>query len=150
MSFSHWPWLAEVSFRKKACPELLRDRPGCIRNPRATRCSGCTPAEPYPPRRAQSMRARTGLVICKVNGEYDEPANRHTRMILLERNGDRTDPWAFGWPDLKIGLRTLLWPDWKRYSVLRTGCTDSRLSQALLPALCQRRRAKIQRTFQQD
>ena len=52
------------------------------------------------------------------------------RMNLLERNGDRTDPWAFGWPVLKIGLCALLWPDWKRYSVLRTGCTDSRLSQA--------------------
>ena len=50
-------------------------------------------------------------------------------MKLLERNGDRTDPWAFRWPDLKIGLRALLWPDWKRYSVLRIGCTDSRLSQ---------------------
>lgn len=25
-----------------------------------------------------------------------------------ERN--RTDPWAFGWPALKIGLRLLLWP----------------------------------------
>ena len=51
-------------------------------------------------------------------------------MNLLERNGDRTDPWAFGWPVLKIGLCALLWPDWKRYSVLHTGCTDSRLSQA--------------------
>ena len=55
-------------------------------------------------------------------------------MKLLERNGDRTDPWAFGWPDLKIGLRALLWPDWKRYNVLRAGCTDSRLSQVQRPA----------------
>ena len=71
-------------------------------------------------------------------------------MTLLERNGDRTDPWAFGWPDLKIGLRALLWPDWKRYSVLRIGCTDSRLSLVNTPALCQRRRSKMQRKFQQD
>jgi hypothetical protein len=55
-------------------------------------------------------------------------------MKLLERNGDRTDPWAFGWPDLKIGLRALLWPDWKRYSVLPSGRTDSRLSQVQRPA----------------
>src|SRR5208282_4781856 len=112
------------------------------------RCSGCTPAEPYPPRRVQSMGARAGPVICKVNREHDKPTNRCSRMILLERNGDRTDPWAFGWPDLKIGLRALLWPDWKRYSVLRIGCTDSRLSQAFVPALCQRRRSRMQRNSQ--
>ena len=75
----------------------------------------------------------------------DAPPTYHPdRMTLWERNGDRTDPWAFGWPDLKIGLRALLWPDWKRYSVLRTGCTDSRLSQAFMPALCQRRRSRMQ------
>ena len=142
------PWLAESSSEQKACPKHGRDRPGCIRNPRATRCSGCTPAEPYPPCRAQSMRGRADPVICKINEEHDAPANRRTRMNLLERNGDRTDPWAFGWPVLKIGLCALLWPDWKRYSVLQTGCTDSRLSQAFMPALCQRRRSRMQRISQ--
>ena len=76
------------------------------------------------------MRGRADPVICKINGGRAQPNPRTNHMILLERNGDRTDPWAFGWPVLKIGLRALLWPDWKRYSVLRTGCTDSRLSQA--------------------
>ena len=81
--------------------------------------------------------------------EDAQPTYHADRMTLLERNGDRTDPWAFRWPDLKIGLRALLWPDWKRYSVLRIGCTDSRLSQALLPALCQRRRSRMPLNSQQ-
>ena len=81
--------------------------------------------------------------------EDAQPTTRTSHMTLLERNGDRTDPWAFGWPALKIGLRALLWLDWKRYSVLRIGRTDSRLSQALLPALCQRRRSRKQRNSQQ-
>ena len=96
------------------------------------------------------MRERTDPVIYKLSGGPAPPTYRTNRMILLERNGDRTDPWAFGWPVLKIGLRALLWPDWKRYSVLRIGCTDSRLSQVNTPALCQRRRSKMQRKFQQD
>ena len=96
------------------------------------------------------MGARAEPVICQINGGRAQPTHRTNRMTLLERNGDRTDPWAFRWPDLKSGLRALLWPDWKRYSVLRIGCTDSRLSQALLPALCQRRRSKLQRKFQPD
>ena len=83
------------------------------------------------------------------HNELDE-LTRRIEMNFLERNRDRTDPWAFRWPVLKIGLCALLWPDWKRYSVLPTGCTDSRLSQALMPALSQTRRAKTQRKFQQD
>jgi hypothetical protein len=53
-------------------------------------------------------------------------------MKLLERNGDRVRPWAFESPIYKIGLRALLWPDWKQYSVLPWGRTDSRLSQVKL------------------
>ena len=96
------------------------------------------------------MRGGDEPVISKINGGRAPLTPRTNRMTLLERNGDRTDTWAFGWPDLKIGFRALLWPDWKRYSVLRIGCTDSRLSQAFRPALCQRRRAKMQPKFQQD
>jgi len=68
--------------------------------------------------------------------------NSFVLMKLLERNGDRTDPWAFGWPALKIGFRALFWPEWKRYNVLPCGCTDSRLSQVNRPVRCQRRRSK--------
>ena len=94
------------------------------------------------------MRGPTEPVIRKINGGRATLTQRVNRMALLERTGDRTDPWAFGWPVLKIGLRALLWPDWKRYSVLRKGCTDSRLSQASMLALCQRRRSKMQRSSQ--
>jgi hypothetical protein len=78
------------------------------------------------------MPGRTERVISKNSQEHNEHDELTTRigMKFLERNGDRADPWAFGWPALKIGLCALLWPDWKRYSVLPIGRTDSRLSQA--------------------
>jgi len=77
------------------------------------------------------MNAGSLPVIDKSNaGIEGRLLNVHSFVVmkLLERNGDRTDPWAFGWPALKIGFRALLWPDWKRYNVLPRGRTDSRLS----------------------
>ena len=61
-------WLAESSCSQRACLKHGRGRPGCVRNPRAARCSGCTPAEPYPQCRTQSMKGRAQPVICKING----------------------------------------------------------------------------------
>ena len=78
----------------------------------------------------------------KINGCTLVEPNPFVVMELLERNGDRTDPWALRWPALKIGFRALLWPVWKRYNVLPRGCTDSRLSQVHRPVLCQRRRSE--------
>ena len=76
------------------------------------------------------MNVRSGLVSYKRQGtDARFERNDFVAMKLLERNADRTDPWALRWPDLKIGLRALLWPVWKRYNVLPLGCTDSRLSQ---------------------
>ncbi|MGB6068090.1 MAG: hypothetical protein WBG50_25055, partial [Desulfomonilaceae bacterium] len=52
MSFSLWPWLAEASQKASTRSGCLPNRVGCNHcNPRTIRCSGCTPAEPYPPNR---------------------------------------------------------------------------------------------------
>jgi len=50
---------------QKAWPTRGPARPGCIRNPRAAWCSGCAPAEPYPPRRIQSLRSSRSIVTKK-------------------------------------------------------------------------------------
>src|SRR5262249_22946291 len=52
MSFSLWPWLAKgIPLKGKNRSEIgTRTRRDAVRNPRAAGRSGCTPAEPYPPR----------------------------------------------------------------------------------------------------
>jgi hypothetical protein len=60
MSFSLWPLVCEGIQNKKS---RLQSGTGtvCGRNPRTPGCSGCTPAEPYPPKRAADFRNSTLL-----------------------------------------------------------------------------------------
>ena len=47
--------VAKASRKNDPDPEWIRTGVGCTRNPRAVRCSGCTPAEPYPPDRKPNL-----------------------------------------------------------------------------------------------
>ena len=63
MSFSLWTVACEGIRKSKSPTRMMRARLGCIRNPRAVRCSGCAPAEPYPPNRTESGTQRWLAVI---------------------------------------------------------------------------------------
>src|ERR1700752_4380930 len=65
---------------KLSTSEQAEAESGCIRNPRAVRRSGCTPAEPYPPNRKgtihQDFRFR--------NSPVDKPHTRVSRFELQD------------------------------------------------------------------
>ena len=54
MSFSLGPWLAGAYPENPDPTGVGSGREGCFRKPRAFGRSGCAPAEPYPPKRAQT------------------------------------------------------------------------------------------------
>ena len=69
MSFSLYAVVAEHPEKPRpgqGNPPAGRDAANC--NPRTARCSGCAPAEPYPPRRLESMQTGSTSVSCQING----------------------------------------------------------------------------------
>ena len=65
MSFTHWDrgWPGISAKKQTPSRPLVCERGGrAFGHPRAIRCSGCAPAEPYPPNRAASKAADLGVV----------------------------------------------------------------------------------------